>query len=348
MIQIYIFIAKYFPLLYVDSDNLKLLIALKRSEIMYNKIIVLPAVLVLSACGGGGTTTALTSQQSLAQLLTLPTAETAPTETQTFDDLRLALGSASEGDAFTLPLSALDPAATGSVTAVVGKSVGGITTVTTELDSGQGFVERGITISSNLAELTVGDTSPAGTVYSSQSFTINGVNILVGGGSDAETGYNEMFANTTLNDNNTEAEVKSFIVDGLEVSTLSISGAGAFSKPAGIYDFTGKAIVAGDDNLLIGDAAMTANFDTNTGTVSASDLASADDSSLSAAFVGNFIIDSTSGHYTGTDATISFNDTNYDAAVMGTFNADATQSSGVVFGIEDIPTGMFSVARDTP
>ena len=310
---------------------------------------VIPAVLTLSACSSGSTGSATgtsTSSQKIAQLLTLPTAEGQPTSVQTVEGFREIASELSEGDSVIVPLSAFDPSLSGTATAVVGKSIDGLTTLTTALDDEQGFVERGITISSDLTVDVSDDSAPESTVYSEQTFTINNAQIVVKVGGYAETDYAEMFTITSANNSYTDAQSISLMVDGTEVAELSVNGSDAFVKPTGQYGFTGKAIVVAKDKPVSGDATLTANFDTNIGNVVATNLVSADDSTLSASFEGDFKIDTTSGHYTGAEATIISNGVTYDAAVVGTFNGDATQSSGAVFGIEDIPTGMFSVVRE--
>jgi hypothetical protein len=85
--------------------------------------------------------------------------------------------------------------------------------------------------------------------------------------------------------------------------------------------------------------------------LNAPNLSSPGESNATASFAGDIDIDGTTGHYTSTDANIKVNGSRYDAGIIGTFNGDATESSGTVFDVNtqgDTAVGAFSVAKDQP
>jgi hypothetical protein len=318
--------------------------------------VVLPAVFALAACSGGdsGTTT---PSQDVAQLLAVPIAEREPVNFRTVEDAEAGISSLSEGDAFTLPVSEIVAGEGGTLTFVIGNTVGDLTILASTSTSGDPTsIGRSVAIT-NLSKLfkesKLEFEEPEDTEFNSEQFDVNGttISIEIGEGTD----FGEVSASSgNLEDNSTIAHATRYVQDGktqIELSANTFGTFGTFGKPTGDFDYSGKGIVAWDEYEAIGDVTMTADFDTNTGSLNAPNLLSPVESNATASFAGDIEIEDTTGHYTSTDANIKVNGSRYDAGIIGTFNVDATESSGTVFDVNtqgETAVGAFSVAKDQP
>lgn len=312
------------------------------------KIVTLPVLLALSACGGGGGTTNSTPD---TLSLSVPQASGEQTQYETLAAALEALPSANEGDVALIPVALIEEGAPEGVNLKVtlGETFNGGTLLAFDnaaFDGNAGFSE--IVAVSNLQDFVdlVGTEVTNQTFTSLASETVNGTTVFIST-SSADGDYSSLSTSASLDNFEAEAEFETQTLDGSTYNSITAArNSASFTKPSGSFGYSGKAALSISDEVALGDVTMNADFDAGTASITAPILSVAD-SETTAGFNGSVAIDNASGHYASSSATITVNEKNYDAGIIGTFSSDAATSSGAVFGADqNTAAGVFSVVQD--
>lgn len=148
-----------------------------------------------------------------------------------------------------------------------------------------------------------------------------------------------------------EAKIFSFEDDGVMKRGIDLYATGdIFLLPIGQYDYRGTAAVQWDNGtkLAQGNVQMSVTFsNTNsTATIGANSLVG---EGSTAQFSGNLVIDSSSGSYSSTSATLTTNSNTMPAGIMGIFTSDAELTAGSIFDADTVGeqvSGVFSMTRE--
>lgn len=308
----------------------------------------IPVVLAFAACSSGGNSGATIATSTPEPLsLSMPQATGEPTQYETLAAALEALPGANEGDSVTVPLTELDPTAPAdaNVTVTVGETKDGVTLLRSDIPAFDGNAgSSDIQAVSSLQDFanSVGTEPTNPTFRPLTSETVNGTLVRIGA-TTADNDYGQLFSDAGT----TEAEFATQTLDGSTYNEVAATrNSASFNKTSGSFGYSGKAALAVADEVALGDVTMSADFDAGTASITAPSL-TVDASETTAGFNGSVAIDNASGHYASSSATITVNEQNYDAGIIGTFSSDAATSSGAVFGADqNTAAGVFSVVQD--
>jgi len=119
--------------------------------------------------------------------------------------------------------------------------------------------------------------------------------------------------------------------------TVELKGFGVLGKPG--------ATLADNEGILVGgDATMTVNFDTLTGTVEVPSMANGNENGATGEMSSQFTVNASVGTFSGS-TTATLNDETGSGPMIGSFNGDGTLAMGVSNLNDDEMTAIFSVAQ---
>ena len=316
-------------------------------------VLILPAVLALSACMGSGDGSTTETYESTTETLSLsvPQASGEPAQYQTLTAALEALPTLNEGDVAQVPLSEIEQGAPEGVnfTLTVGQTFSNGTLITADIpayEGNAGYSE--VTAVSSLQGLAnVAVTDPTNQTFPAfiSDTVINGTRVTIGT-STADNDYSSLYSGTGT----TDAEFATETLNGSSYNQVTAGRNGAsFTNPSGSFGYSGEAALAVANEVAVGNVTMSADFDAGTASITAPSL-TVDGSETTAGFNGSVAIDNTSGRYASSGATITVNEQNIDAGIIGIFSSDATTSSGSVFSANQNAAvgaaGVFSVVQD--
>ena len=311
---------------------------------MRMKIMVFPAFVALTACGGGGgSSTGGVMYQPKSFVIS---------EKSEFLQLQDGLN---VGDTLEYPFSLFNPALEGNVTGqVIAITDNGYVVVNGKLPSRTDVPngQRSLGASDNFYETLFVSGDKTGWNYTT-IVEDAGTFITV----EFEEKSGEIFGITSeyqRDENRPDgARVDSFArritVDGSTVVGMSSAADGSsFNKVNGTFTFAGLGAIAVGTEIFSGGVEMQTTFGdiASTATISAPTLTNGTDT---ASFSGNVIIDNVSGIYLTEEAQISTaSNSEMAATILGQFNTDSTASSGTIYDNstngKDV-MGSFTVAK---
>ena len=294
---------------------------------MRMKIMVFPAFVALTACGGGGgSSTGGVMYQPKSFVIS---------EKSEFLQLQDGLN---VGDTLEYPFSLFNPALEGNVTGqVIAITDNGYVVVNGKLPSRTDVPngQRSLGASDNFYETLFVSGDKTGWTYT-KIVEDAGTFITV----EFEEKSGEIFGITSeyqRDENRPDgARVDSFArritVDGSTVVGMSSAADGSsFNKVNGTFTFAGLGAIAVGTEIFSGGVEMQTTFGdiASTATISAPTLTNGTDT---ASFSGNVIIDNVSGIYLTEEAQISTaSNSEMAATILGQFNTDSTASSGTIY-----------------
>lgn len=148
-----------------------------------------------------------------------------------------------------------------------------------------------------------------------------------------------------------DAMIFTFEDDGVMKRGIELYATGeVFLMPIGQYDYTGLAAVQWDNGtkLAQGDVQMSVTFSNTTSTANI-DANSLTGDGSAARFSGNLVIDSSTGSYSSTSASLTTDSITVPAGIVGIFASDAGLTAGSVFDagtVGEQVSGVFSMSRD--
>jgi len=311
---------------------------------MRMKIMVFPAFVALTACGGGG-------GSSIGGVMYQPKSFVI-SEKSEFLQLQDGLN---VGDTLEYPFSLFNPALEGNVTGqVIAITDNGYVVVNGKLPSRTDVPngQRSLGASDNFYETLFVSGDKTGWNYTT-IVEDAGTFITV----EFEEKSGEIFGITSeyqRDENRPDgARVDSFArritVDGSTVVGMSSAADGSsFNKVNGTFTFAGLGAIAVGTEIFSGGVEMQTTFGdiASTATISAPTLTNGTDT---ASFSGNVIIDNVSGIYLTEEAQISTaSNSGIAATILGQFNTDSTASSATIYDNstngKDV-MGSFTVAK---
>ena len=293
---------------------------------MRMKIMVFPAFVALTACGGGGSSTGGVMYQPKSFVIS---------EKSEFLQLQDGLN---VGDTLEYPFSLFNPALEGNVTGqVIAITDNGYVVVNGKLPSRTDVPngQRSLGASDNFYETLFVSGDKTGWNYTT---IVEDAGTFITVSFEEKSGEIFGIASEYQRDENRPdgARVDSFArritVDGSTVVGMSSAADGSsFNKVNGTFTFAGLGAIAVGTEIFSGGVEMQTTFGdiASTATISAPTLTNGTDT---ASFSGNVIIDNVSGIYLTEEAQISTaSNSEMAATILGQFNTDSTASSGTIY-----------------